>query len=1118
MYICIEEWSATNGWQASPADQTATGNTSGSPTTSTTILSGTTATTTQAEELWIASLAYKNSAQSETGITSGWTKDLEATLASNNTMTMLYRVVSATGAASCQYTISSAQHWAGCVATFMSVVGTQTSKDVVIRGRVSQQVGKDVTMRGNIYTGVATKDIVMRGLIGTPLVLYGSNVSDAALPTASSMSQVTGGTETSATTTATGVAVWVEVLSRSATIATVSAIGSPSDKGWVFSPGAGTFQTGNWSVTLTLSASSPGTTDVTVRFYKLSGGVHTLIGSINKTGITGTKTTYTFTPTSFSSMTFAAGDLLVRDVWWHDTSGADDNPVIYESNSAAQGVVSDVVTTSVFIPAGTQTNKDIVMRGLINQLVSKDVVMRGLVNQLTVKDITMRANVGTPPVLKDITVRGRISQQIQKDIALRGHVSQQTIKDILMRGKPADTHTKDIALRGRVSTGVVKDVILRGHVSSGNVAKDVILRGRVSQLATGRDIVMRGKISGPRIASGGFTLFANGTGTVSFSSAFRATQYPDPALSLAPVLDRLGSSSASWNAVTPAGTTAGIKTSTDGINFTTATNGASIPGLTGQPDPIIDIFDGDGTATYTNTCKSGGSVATVTLDTANKRLTLSGGSGALYLNSSVNDDDIDIICDMDRSDAGGPAWRVVDNQNYYELGCYDDSASGGFTNQLRLYKVLAGTRTLLGTASSVTWYRSTPGTSPYKRIRVTMLAGTITVYFDGAQMQTYTDASPLAAGKVGLRNDAGTSRYYQLRVQQFGDYVSGTPAGDIVTGKFIYTEQDLATTDPSTGPQVLDVTTSARSPKIATGALIPALHDPTRPFAEYFNKEMDTIAQASGDVHWNVDKVGELSLNERDATPAPFCIHSSDLLFTPNVQPTNASDLYRNQMIITNTIGITDVVHEEKVSDGSATSWNMAYPLYSAPEIVVGGVVKTVGVQGTDTGRDFYWQAGSPSIGQDESADKLPAGYILEFDYIGQYPDQVTRNNLPEQAAQAAKDRANGRPNASGIVCVIEDGKGMLSSNAIVYADGKLARHNKNDTVEIIATTERPGLVTGMVAPHFIDEHHLQNRQLLITKVTRTGYMQSDGTTTYRYAYTATDGPNMSNWSESLFG
>jgi hypothetical protein len=953
--------------------------------------------------------------------------------------------------------------------------------------------------------------------------IYGSSIADTILSTACKMATNSGGTETSVTTTIPSTSQpYAEFRSQGGSSTAVASLPAPTGNGWVWWCGAGSIAAGNWSAIATNSSVSKGVS-TTIRFYKISSSfAYTAIGTITVTQTATGKTSYTYSATAMGSVTTSSGDGIYVDRFWFDNNAnaGSDNPVNYVSNSATAGVVNDMqVTFPTFTPASTQTTKDVVMRGLVSQQIQKDIALRGLISQQIAKDIAMRGNVGVPPVQKDITVRGRISQQIQKDIALRGRISQQTIKDILMRGRPADTSTKDVVLRARLAQTISKDIILRGNVG-GTSRKDVVMRGNVSQTTMGRDIVMRGKISGPRIASGGFTLFANGTGTVSFASDFRATQYPDPALSLAPVLDRLGSSSISWNSVTPTGTTAGMKTSTDGINFTTATNGSAIPGLTGQSDPIIDIFDGDGTATYTNTCKSGGSVATVTQDTANKRLMLTGGSSAVYLNSSVVDDDIDLICDMDESDAGGLVWRYQDASNYYELGCYDDSSTSGFTSQLRLYKVLAGTRSLLGSASAVTWHRSTEGFSPYKRTRVTMLGSVITVYFDGQVMQTYTDASPLGAGKVGLRNDGGTSRYYQLRVQQQGDYVSGTPAGDVVTGKFIYLEQDLATTDPSVGPQVLDTTISARSPNIATGALITQLHDPTKPFATKYSDEMVSLAQASGDYWWDADQeTGETLFAQRQAIPAPFCLYSTDFLNKPatqsaggtsGVQPTNSADTYRNQQIITNTISLVTVTGEEKIANGTDTSWNLAYPLYSAPTITVGGVVKTVGQKGIDTGKDLYWQPGNNTISQDSGAAKIPSGYVFSFSYVGQYADQVIENNLAEQAARQAVE------GGTGIVVDIVDGLGMLSSNAVTYAQGLLARNGNNDTVSLIATTTRPGLAQGMVVPVFLPEFGLNNRQLLIMRLTASGYQKADGTTFYEYTIMATDGPNLSNWAAAL--
>ncbi len=864
VYIIIEEWSSSTGWSASPVDQTAVGNTAGTATTSTTPTTGTTSTTTQASELWVATLAYSGGVQTESSITSGWTKDLETHDGSNNhTATMLYQIASSTGTASCSYTVGTPEHWAGAVATFKP--GVLVTKDVTFRGVISKTVTKDATFRAPI-SKTAAKDTTFRG------------------------------------------------------------------------------------------------------------------------------------------------------------------------------------------NAGHTTAKNVTFRGVISKAVTKDVTFRAPIGRVTTKDSVFRGNVG-------------------------------------------HTAAKNTTFRGVLSKVATKDTTFRAPVS----------------IKTAKDVTFRANIITPSISSGGIALYANvpGANTVSYYR-FRATQYPDPALSLANVTPRLGNSIVSWDDGVPTNTTLAIKTSLDGVAWTdvTSSNGGSIPGLTGQPDPISDTFNTNTLTNYTNTNKSGGSASTVTYDTANSRISLSGGSGGLYLYTAITDNDVDLQAIMDESDAGGLVWRYVDSSNYYELGCYDDSASGGFTNQLRLYKVVAGTRSLIGSASVVSWPRSTVGMSPYKAVRVTMLGTAITVYFDGIVMQTATDSS-FASGQMGLRNDGGTSRYYLLRMQQIGDYVTGTPPGDIVTGDFVYTQVTMSTSDPTVTPSLQDLTTSARSPQIATGALIPQLHDPSKPFAEYFNVELDTIATASGDYWWNVVN-GALMFMARQATPAPWCLYSTDLLFAPTVQPTNSADLYRNRQSVTNCIDTITVTNEEKIADGTATSWQMAYPLHSAPTIVVQGVTKTVGIQGIDSGKDFYWQAASNSISQDASATKIPDGYLLQFSYVGQFTRTVTVNNLPEQAARALIE------GGTGIVEAWEDGKGMLASNATTYANGLLARFGNNNTVELIAVTQRAGLASGQLLPVFIPEHGILDQYLLIVKLTTTGQQQLDGSVLYEYKIDATNGPNLSNWAKAL--
>lgn len=199
------------------------------------------------------------------------------------------------------------------------------------------------------------------------LTLYGSSVADGTLTTACDMAAATGGTETSKTTTVTFSGTnfnYAEVTSQGISVVDVNAIPTtPTGNGWVYKPGAGTFATGNWSAVVTLDAhgwsGSSSTTNITIRFFKYSGGTYTSIGSLAAVSITGTsKTTYTFSASSLSSITFGASDLLYTDLWWFDGTGANgDNPVVFGSTSSSQGVANDMqVTTSSFTASSIHFN------------------------------------------------------------------------------------------------------------------------------------------------------------------------------------------------------------------------------------------------------------------------------------------------------------------------------------------------------------------------------------------------------------------------------------------------------------------------------------------------------------------------------------------------------------------------------------------------------------------------------------------------------------------------------------------------------------------------------------------------------------------------------------------
>lgn len=149
----IEEWNSTNGWPVGPVDQTAIGNATGNG--STTMNAGATATTTAASELWVAAISYTGSAQTESSITAGWTRDKEATLNLNTTLTQLYEVPGATGVATCSYTVGTARAFVGAVVTFKdnapSITYGQALGAGVGGGRASASAWS-----GAVSTGAAT--------------------------------------------------------------------------------------------------------------------------------------------------------------------------------------------------------------------------------------------------------------------------------------------------------------------------------------------------------------------------------------------------------------------------------------------------------------------------------------------------------------------------------------------------------------------------------------------------------------------------------------------------------------------------------------------------------------------------------------------------------------------------------------------------------------------------------------------------------------------------------------------------------------------------------------------------------------------------------------------------
>jgi hypothetical protein len=466
---------------------------------------------------------------------------------------------------------------------------------------------------------------------------------------------------------------------------------------------------------------------------------------------------------------------------------------------------------------------------------------------------------------------------------------------------------------------------------------------------------------------------------VSGVTAWIMGQYSSSGTRIAPVLSlsnagRAGSTAVTWTATTPANTGVSVSTSLDGSTFTSATNGGSIAGITSQPNATLDTFSTHTGPNYTSTFFTSGSTIPWFWDTLNSRLVASGGSLGLLLYNAISASDIDIIIDMDQSDTGGVVWRYNNINNYYQL-IVNDASSINDPNTLTLVKRVSGIRNFLS-AGTILFTRGT-----YRRIRVTMIGSVIAAYFDGVLALTYTDASPLGAGQVGMSSDTGTARFYSFRVQ---------PQGDVLSNKVVYSKVTLTSTDPTVTPQLTDLTVAALNPLIGLGALIPTADYSSTYLSDNFND----FAKKSN-YQWYIDPSLNFVFSAYVAQPAPWILQSSDqrLLLDGPVTVEYSGDLYRNRMTVKGVVA-TGTGSETKIGDGTTTSWALGGDLTAPPTIYLNGQLKTIGIKGQDSGKDFYWTSGSNAIDQDSSGTVLQRTDTLLFqNYTYNYITTVTVDN-----------------------------------------------------------------------------------------------------------------------------
>lgn len=532
------------------------------------------------------------------------------------------------------------------------------------------------------------------------------------------------------------------------------------------------------------------------------------------------------------------------------------------------------------------------------------------------------------------------------------------------------------------------------------------------------------------------------------------------------------------------------------------------------------------TATVTFTATTGGSQATVgvtfvvsagggspgtwTWDTANNRLIGSGGVNAVLRYDGFNRKDMFVEADFNWSDGGGLFVRWVDANHLYYLVVNDASTSSA-QNTLKLFKRISGVSTQLGTTQAINFTRGT-----YRHIKLDIQGTALTVFFDGAQILSVTDSAISSAGKAGFT--AGNKiQALSLRVQPYGDNVNGMS---------LYTRQRLASTNPQATPQVLDITLSVRDPEIGNGALIP---NTSYAYVKNVAEAYDDLASQSTSPHPYMVWIGDdlkLHFKHNMAQPAPFYLATANgnILWAGNPPVVSRPDMkYRNHQIVD---GGTDTATFPPIArhgDGFTQTWLMPGNLAQAPVITLNGQAQNIGVQGTDTGKDFYYQIGSNAISQDPS--EVPPGQN----------DTIIFSNLAIQTqVRVIQDNVNGTGAYAGTIgqtqlAAITSDTGIVEDYVSVPGLGRAAAIALNTSLlqqfgrlgrDIPLSTNQWGLIPGMLVGVTIPQNGVINAFPLITKVTISAQPTSDvsnpyvvGGLLYRFDLDTTEGPVIGDWS-----
>jgi len=406
--------------------------------------------------------------------------------------------------------------------------------------------------------------------------------------------------------------------------------------------------------------------------------------------------------------------------------------------------------------------------------------------------------------------------------------------------------------------------------------------------------------------------------------------------------------------------------------------------------------------------------------------TVAGTGGAQYVTSSI-------------TPAGG---------DWYECRLSIAASAGSMYTEIYMGSTASAAPSYLGTGAAIEFYGYgiSAGTAPSPYAATTTAAAPTERYFGGF-VDSFTESLTIDGNQTALSYEVECVSYDALADRRLvaASYESGsqtlsTIVGDVVTN--FLTGDGLTTTNVDTGP------------------VIDRLKFNYEPASRVF----DELANITGYAWW-VDESKALWFKPRAGVAAPFAVDSSN---TRRVTVNRTTETYRNKQLVRAGVDLTASRTENFSGNGTQKAWTLAYPVGATPTaLTVGGVSKTVGIRGVDTGKDWYYQIGDPVISQDDGAAAVGAAVAIAVTYRGQFPILISAQNDSGIASQASIS------STAGVYESIEERPNLNDDEAAgSIAEGLLRRYGaipRRLSFETDTTGLKPGqLLTAAYTPHAV--------------------------------------------------